>query len=66
MSDVLTDSVLLKNLYLTGYVQYCYVSVIGNVNYVNRLKEVSKVLVPTVERSIVENIKYDLEFIDEG
>ena len=64
---VLTNKEFLKGVNLEGLVRYCYISEpIDTTHYVKPLEEVPKILVPTIERAIVENIKYDLEFIDEG
>lgn len=64
---VLTNKEFLKGVNLEGLVRYCYIpEQIDITHYVKPLEEVPKILVPTIERAIVENIKYDLEFIDEG
>lgn len=65
--DVLTNIPELKDMRLAGYVNYCYTTTpVDTEHYVKPFRDNPLVLVPTIERAIVENIKYDLEFIDEG
>lgn len=64
--DVLTDIPCLKGCYLKYLVNYCYVDKINYVDYVTPSIELPNVLVPTIERSIIESIKTELEYIDEG
>ena len=66
MPDVLTDIYALRNLRMAGLVNYCYEENIDYVNYLNPMEGNSRVLIPTKERAIIENIKHDLEFIEEG
>ena len=61
--DVLTTVIELKGLSLYGLINYCYTTEIDYINYVIRY---DKLLVPTKERAIVENIKLNLEYVDEG
>lgn len=56
----------LDNMHVEGMVHYFYAPDIDYTNYVTPLKEFPFVLIPSFERSIVENIKHDLRFIDEG
>lgn len=64
--DVLTDAIELKGLRLAGYVNYCYVPEVGVKHYVKHFMDNEMILLPIPERAIVENIKYKLEFVDEG
>lgn len=65
--ELLTNMKFLDGLNLGRSVWYCYIPTpVDTENYVRPLPEVPNILIPTIERAIVENIKYDLEFIDEG
>lgn len=65
--DLLTvNPAFTQQLRLPGYCTYCPVPVLDTEHYVTTMKDAPLVLVPTPERAIVENIKYNLDFIDEG
>lgn len=64
--DLLTNGDL-GYMQIHGRVSYCFVQYeINYRDYVSPMKDAPNILVPTPERAIVENIKTNLEFIDEG
>lgn len=63
--SVLTEYKSLDNLSVIGHVDYFYSDNIDYVNYVAPLEGIPNILVPTIERMIVESIKSDFKYIEE-
>lgn len=63
--DVLVETNELDGLRLYDYVNYYYVEDIDYINYLTPLDWCTNILVPSIERAIIECIKYDLRFTDE-
>ena len=59
--EILTDDVDLK-----GTTGYCYVGELDLINFLQEKPIVDQVYLPTAERALIELIKYDLRYIDEG
>ena len=59
--EILTGDVKLKET--TGY---CYVEELDLINFLQQRPIVDQVYVPTAERALIELIKHNLRFIDEG
>ena len=59
--EILTDDVNLK-----GTAGYCYVEGLDLINFLQEKPIVDQVYVPTAERALIELIKHNLRFIDEG
>ena len=59
--EILTDDVNLK-----GATGYCYVEELDLINYLQENPIVDQVYVPTAERALIELIKHNLRYIDEG
>ena len=59
--EILTDDVDLK-----GTTGYCYVGELDLINFLQEKPIVDQVYVPTAERALIELIKHNLRFIDEG
>ena len=66
LPDLMTENEIAGGFRIAGRCNYHYVPNIDYENYVTPLPEVPLILIPTRERAIAENIKYDLAFIDEG
>lgn len=64
--DLLTTIEGIDGVLIAGMVNYYYIGDIDYTAYVTPLKEVTNILIPTYERAIVECIKHDLRFADEG
>ena len=59
--EILTDDVRLK-----GTAGYCYVEELDLINFLQEKPIVDQVYVPTAERALIELIKHNLRYIDEG
>ena len=59
--EILTDDVRLK-----GVAGYCYVEELDLINFLQEKPTVDQVYVPTVERALIELIKHNLRYIDDG
>ena len=59
--EILTDDVDLK-----GTTGYCYVGELDLINFLQEKPIVDQVYAPTAERALIELIKHNLRFIDEG
>ena len=59
--EILTDDVNLK-----GATGYCCVEELDLINFLQEKPIVDQVYVPTAERALIELIKHNLRFIDEG
>lgn len=67
MPELLTTNPTAKEgMIVAGIVEYCYTEELDTENYVTPLDGIENILIPSFERSIVENIKLDLKYIDEG
>lgn len=66
MPYVLVDDNYLRNMHIYNIVYYCYVDFIDTTHYVTPLYGNPLILVSSIERTIVEVIKYKLEFVEPG
>jgi len=64
--DLITEYKEIDGLRIAGLVNYFYAEDINYTDYLEPLKEWPNILIPTKERAIVENIKYNLCACDEG
>lgn len=64
--ELLTNVERLGGFKIEDFVYYHYESNLNINDYVTPMKGFEFILIPTKERSIVENIKYNLDYIDEG
>lgn len=63
---VFTSKEYLDNIQIFSIVDYQYTPIIDKEHYIAPMRRFPKVYLPIMERAIVECIKFDLSFIDEG
>ena len=64
--DLLMKHKQFDGLIIGNKVAYWYAENIDYEHYVTPMKEAPLVLMPTIERAVVETVKHDLKFVDEG